>query len=68
MKVRVEKGLLWDNGLIVGLPLADWIAQANGYMYVERMVKEQDGMEFYIDDKSYVIVQDPASSKLSMVE
>lgn len=50
MKVSIRGGLLYRGRDVIGLPTADWIAQANGFMYVERMVKAWDGTNIEIDD------------------
>lgn len=55
MRITVKDRLLYHGDQIVGLPLADTIAQANGYPWVERMVKEHDGQELVLHPTSYVI-------------
>lgn len=50
-KLTTAGGLLYEDGKMIGLPLADKIAQGRGFMYVEYLVKylekEQEDDEFF---------------------
>lgn len=38
-KLTTKDGLLFADGEMVPLPLADYVAQHHGFVYVERLVK-----------------------------
>lgn len=44
-KITTKDGLLWEDGKIIELPLADWIAQAKGFDNAERYVKHLEDVQ-----------------------
>lgn len=41
-RITTKDGLLWREGKIIDLPEADIIANALGFLYVERLVKTME--------------------------
>lgn len=57
MKLRIDGRLIWDTATeqSIGLPKADHIAQANGFVYVEHMVKAWAGHVIEVDDTTFKV-------------
>ena len=61
MTYSVHDGLIWKGDKDVGLPEADYIAQANGFTYAERFVRAFDGKTIELDgDLKLKVVYDTA--------
>jgi hypothetical protein len=51
-KLTTKNGLLYRDGEMVDLPEADNVARANGFLYVERLVKHLEESGEKIAEKS----------------
>jgi len=47
--ITTKNGLLYRNGEFINLPEADWLAEALGYVYAERLVKELEKQQMEVD-------------------
>ena len=55
MEIKVERGLIFAGGHSINCPLADQIAQANGFAYAEFFVKEHTGKTLEIDEDLKIV-------------
>lgn len=64
MKITVEKNAIYQDGKIVPLPLADTIAMANGYPYVERLCEVHAGQTLVLREPGYNCLEIRATDKV----